>query len=347
MAKKKKKKAAKKKNVSSTKKKKSTTKKKSTAKVNNSSKNNVKKVSSSTSKNTNEKKDSVKKSVAIDKNVKDNKNIKSTISKKAKLNKSILVISFVLLILGVLALILFNHNINNRVSNDGFLKINFDEYLDLYEKEGLEFVYLYNSSCINCDSYEEKLIKLEKEFEIKIKKFDYSKLNSSDISILKSSNSFLEDGIPVPMLISIKNGNEISGISGIKEYSALKNFAILSKSENGINNFSKIDVDEYLSILNSKDKSFVYICDSSDACNNFSKVLETVSTDRKIKVKYLNTENIVSSSDWDKLEESNKIFKKMWFMPVIMVVKDNKVIDYKMETMSEKDLNKFFKKNGM
>ena len=39
--------------------------------------------------------------------------------------------------------------------------------------------------------------------------------------------------------------------------------------------------------------------------------------------------------------------KKMWFMPVVMIVKDDKIIDYKMETLSEKDLNKFFKKNGM
>ena len=29
------------------------------------------------------------------------------------------------------------------------------------------------------------------------------------------------------------------------------------------------------------------------------------------------------------------------------VLKDNKVIDYKMETLTEKDLNKFLKKNGL
>ena len=89
------------------------------------------------------------------------------------------------------------------------------------------------------------------------------------------------------------------------------------------------------------------MCDSSDSCNKFSTLLDNVSTERKIKVNYLNTENITSSDDWEKLESSNKIFEKMWFMPVIMVVKDNKVIDYKMETLTEKDLNKFLKKNGL
>jgi len=351
MAKKKKKKAVKKKNVSSNKKKKNTAKKKGTAsKINKSvsSKNSSKKVNSNTSvsKNSNVKKSNVK-NTTVDKEIKDIKNTKYSKNKKIKVNKKVLVVSFVILILGVFGILLLNNNINNRVSSDGFIKINFDEYLDLYEKDELEFVYLYHSSCINCDSYEEKLIKLENEFEIKLKKFDYSKLNDSDLSILKSSNSFLQNGIEIPMIISIKGGNEISSISGIKEYSALKNFVNLSKNENGVNKFNKIDVNEYLNIMSSKEKSLVYICDSSDSCNKFSSVLDKVSSERKIKVNYLNTENIVSSDDWDKLESSNKIFDDMWFMPVIMVIKDEKIIAYKMEILSETDLNKFLKKNGM
>ena len=61
------------------------------------------------------------------------------------------------------------------------------------------------------------------------------------------------------MIISVKNGNEVSSVSGIKEYSALKNFVSLSKSEDGISKFNKIDVDDYLSILGSKDKNIVYV----------------------------------------------------------------------------------------
>ena len=76
-------------------------------------------------------------------------------------------------------------------------------------------------------------------------------------------------------------------------------------------------------------------------------MLDNVSSSRKIEVKYLNTENITSSDDWEKLESSNKIFKDMWFMPTILIVKDGKVIAHKMETLTEKDLNSFLKKNGM
>jgi len=363
MAKKKKKKVTKKKNTNTKKKKNvSSAKKKNTAKKTVNTKSAATKQTATTKKSSstksvaNKKNESSKTSV-IDKNnkVKKQENNKKKLNKKPnisdkkkrKLNIKLLVISFIMLILCIVVIIFINNNINNRKVTNDFISINFDEYLDLYEKESLEFVYLYHSSCINCDSYEEKLFKLEKEFNIKIRKFNYSKLNESDLSILKSSNSFLEDGIEVPMIISIKNGSSISSISGIKEYSALKNFVSLSKSEIGINKFDKININDYLYLLGSKEKSLIYICDSSDSCNKFSTLLDSVTTERKVKVNYLNTENITSSDDWEKLESSNKIFEKMWFMPALLVVKDNKVIDYKMETLNEKDLNKFLKKNGL
>lgn len=362
MAKKKKKKVSNKKKVNNKKKKKTSSvkRKNTTAKVskNVSNKSNSKKLTKESSDKTLKKENKKQPSKTIDVEVKNTKEKKlsKTVDNKAKndndkktikISKKIIVVLFVLTALVILLVLFLNKNINKSNTNSGIQKITFDEYLDLYEKDDLEFIYLYHPNCINCNSYEDKLMDLEKEFEIKINKFDYSKLNKSDYDILKSSNSFLEDGIDIPMIISIKKGNEIGSISGIKEYSALKNFVSLSKNENGTNKFSKIDVDDYLSILNSKEKSLIFICDSTSVCSTFSNVLDNVSSSRKIEVKYLNTENITSSDDWEKLESSNKIFKDMWFMPTILIVKDGKVIAHKMETLTEKDLNSFLKKNGM
>ena len=62
---------------------------------------------------------------------------------------------------------------------------------------------------------------------------------------------------------------------------------------------------------------------------------------------YLNLNNIISSSDWDKLSESNKIFNGQWFIPAILIVKNGKIIDYKMEELSESDLINFLKENNL
>lgn len=341
---KKKKKVVKKNKVNNSKKKKTNTKKKNTdvrCSSFSSKSSSVKKNVSNTSK----KSSGVKSNNKVG-NTKKKSEVKVE-KKSIKINLKTIIIVFVILVICVCGFLFLSSSANNNKTGVKLNKISFDEYLDLYKKEGLEFIYLYHSSCVSCDSYEDKILNLESEFDIKFNKLDYTNLSESDMSILKSSNSFLEDGIVNPTIISIKNGYSIGSMSGIKEYSALKNFVNLSREEEVSNSFNKINVDSYLSILSSKDKSVVFICDSSQACNKFSSVLESVTKSRKIKINYLNTDNITKSEDWEKLESSNKIFKDVWFMPVVMIVKDEKIVSYMMETMNEEDLNSFFKKNKM
>lgn len=307
----------------------------------------IKKISSNKNNSSNK---SAKKVVSV------NKNISKSNKKKSKkrsnivdcINIKLVIIIFVILLISLSIFFLFINNKNIKNKTNYFEKINIDSYMKLYDESSktIEYIYLYNSSCISCNTYEDNLSKLESEYEIKIKKFDYTKLNDKELERLKTSNSFLEDEITVPMLLSIKNGKENLAIGGVRSYSALKNFVISSRKDEVINSFNKIDVDEYLSILGSKEESIVFICDSSIDCNKFSIVLDEVAKEKKLKVNYLNTENINSNEDWKKIESSNKIFSEMWFMPVIMVVKDNSIVNYKMEVLNKTDLNKFLSDNG-
>ena len=229
-----------------------------------------------------------------------------------------------------------------------FENITIEEYNSLYKSKDLEYIYLYHDSCSKCYDYELNLDKLQSEYNIKIKKLDYSNFNDEELSSLKSSNSFLESGIDVPTIISIKDGKEVSSLDGIKDYSSLKNFVNVSNEPMSGKSFTKISVDEYVSLLNSKNKSFIYICNSiEDKCEKFTSILEKTASNRKLKVNYLNLNNIISSSDWDKLSESNKIFNGQWFIPAILIVKNGKIIDYKMEELSESDLINFLKENNL
>ena len=72
-----------------------------------------------------------------------------------------------------------------------------------------------------------------------------------------------------------------------------------------------------------------------------------VSKKRKINVNYLNMDTIVTSEEWDLLNNSNKIFNDIWFTPVLMVVKNGKLKDYKMESLTQNQLTSFLKKNGL
>lgn len=283
---------------------------------------------------------------------KENKSTNNNVVEKTnkKLSKKLIIlivaVLFILLVTILGFKLLFSSKKDKVVVN--FENITIEEYNSLYKSKDLEYIYLYHDSCSKCYDYELNLDKLQSEYNIKIKKLDYSNFNDEELNSLKSSNSFLESGIDVPTIISIKDGKEVSSLDGIKDYSSLKNFVNVSNEPMSGKSFTKISVDEYVSLLNSKNKSFIYICNSiEDKCEKFTSSLEKTASNRKLKVNYLNLNNITSSSDWDKLSESNKIFNGQWFIPAILIVKNGKIIDYKMEELSESDLINFLKENNL
>lgn len=253
----------------------------------------------------------------------------------------------IVLVIIILVLLMLFFNKKRNIEEITFEKINLTRYLKLYEeKNNLEFVYLSSRDCISCDTYESNLKRLEEEYKISIKELEVTDMTSDEIEKIRKSNLFLTDSIEIPALISIKDGESLNGISGTKEYNALKRFIEYSKNPTGVN-FIKISVSKYLNLLNSKDKSIIYIGESSDnTCEEFSKVLEKVMSKNGLKVYYLDTNEIITEENWDKLNNSNDIFKGIWFKPTIIITKNGKIVDYKMESMNEADLTKFLSKNG-
>ena len=233
---------------------------------------------------------------------------------------------------------------NKNLKVEKFEKITLKEYLDLYNTKGdLEFIYLFDEKCTNCEKYESNILKLKNEFGIIVKKLETSKLNIDDIKKIENSNELFKDGLILPTIVSIKDGKAISEISGTKEYSALKKFLEYTKKPTN-NSFNLITVDKFIDLLNSKEKTIIYIGTSNDTnCEKFTKLLDSVSSKLNIKINYLNTVEITTEDNWEKLNNSNKIFKNNWFVPVIVIVKNGKIVNYKMEVMDEESLYKFLK----
>lgn len=355
MANKKKKKAVIKKRIADkkgvSKKKRSNTTKKSNLKASSSNKKTASKKNTS-------KKSTTKKTVKVSKkqtaskvNTKTNKrnqlDIKNLSDKVLKNVFSIVFNKYVIIGFMIVVLLLSSLYVVKRVkrrnaSNDYFEKITLNEYMNIYNtNKDLEFIYFADSSCMNCDKYEDNLLKLKSDLNIKLKKLEINSLSSSDLKKIENSSLFFEDGVTSPTLVSIQNGIVTGKINGIKEFSALKKFVNDTKKITNYN-FNIISVDKFVSLLNSKDKVIIYIGDSRDSkCAEYSKILNNVSNKLNLKINYLNTDDINTEEDWDKLKKTDKIFKKNWFVPVTIVVKDGKIKSYKMEIMNEKDLKSF------
>ena len=234
----------------------------------------------------------------------------------------------------------------NEISFD---KISANKFLKLYDSssKNLDFVYLTSDNCYSCNKYEINLNKLSNEYKIKIYELNISELSDKEIKSIKDSSEFLSNTLETPILLSLKDGKEINHINGEKEYYALKKFVEYSKNPIS-NGFIEINLNKFIALLGSKDTTVIYIGSSIDkACTAFSKTLETVSSKLNIKVNYLDTEEIITEDGWNKLKESNELFSKEWFWPTTLIVKNGKIVDYKMESMNEEDLTNFFSKNGI
>ena len=264
---------------------------------------------------------------------------------RVKINFKLILSIMVIIFIASLLILILNHKEESIIE---FNYINLNKYQDLYKEEELQYIYITKDDCTYCELLDPEVIKLEEEYKIEFKVLNISKLSKKDINKLESSNSVFQDDWDSPILITIKNGQEVSNVKGYKEYTVLKKFIDYSMNPSDNNSFIKIDVNKYLYVLNSKEASLVYICRSNNkSCDMFSNMLEETSTEEKVTVYYLNTDTIDTEKEWDKLNNSSDLFKDTWFVPAILVVKDGKVISYKMETMDKDNLIDFFEKNGL
>ena len=77
------------------------------------------------------------------------------------------------------------------------------------------------------------------------------------------------------------------------------------------------------------------------------KGVNTFSKDKNIKPYYLNTDLINTEEEWEKFDNSNKIFNEEWFTPTTLIVEKGNIIDYKMESMDKGTLISFLSENGI
>lgn len=278
-----------------------------------------------------------------------NKSLDDEISdEKITINKKMLTIVTMILIVITIIYIPLMLILRDKKDTASFKKISIDKYIELYDKKEMNYVFVTTNKCTYCDLLRTKLSKLQNEYKIEILELNVGNLSEKDKEKLNNSNSVFNSNWQAPMLLSISSGKEVNRISGYKEYSALKKFIDNSNSSSEINSFVKINLNKYLSLIKSNEKIVIYIGRTgNNACDNYSKVLDEVAKDKNIKPYYLNTDLINTEEEWEKFDNSNKIFNEEWFTPTTLIVEKGNIIDYKMESMDKGTLISFLSENGI
>lgn len=116
----------------------------------------------------------------------------------------------------------------------------------------------------------------------------------------------------------------------------------ISDDEKG--DLTNVTIDEYLNLLKGDSYSIIYIGRPTCAhCQNEEPIMRYMVYKYDLKINYLNTDELDSDGQ-KKLQDSNEYFESGWGTPLILVVKDNKIVDKFEGETSIEDLTTMFKK---
>lgn len=107
-----------------------------------------------------------------------------------------------------------------------------------------------------------------------------------------------------------------------------------------------IDVDKFLSLKKKSEASIIYIArPTCSYCQIEEPIMKNIAYKYDIEINYLNTDNF-EDDDQSKLVSSDDYFSEGFGTPLILVVKDNSIVEKKEGLTSSKDLIEMFKTNG-
>ena len=107
-----------------------------------------------------------------------------------------------------------------------------------------------------------------------------------------------------------------------------------------------IDIDEYLDLKESSDASIIYIArPTCGYCQQEEPIVKNIVYEYGITVNYLNTDNLDDDGQ-AKLIKSDDYFSEGYGTPLLLVVKDDEIVDI-LKGLSDRDtIVNFFKENG-
>lgn len=129
----------------------------------------------------------------------------------------------------------------------------------------------------------------------------------------------------------------------------------LQECNNGNNDISleeqedlnEIGIDDYLSLKEGSEASIIYIArPTCYYCQQMEPIVKNIVQEYGVKVNYLNTDELDDEGQYE-LIKSDDYFSEGYATPLLLVVKDNEIIDIQ-EGLTDKDVTiNFLKDNGL
>ncbi len=258
---------------------------------------------------------------------------------------------------------------NNKKDNDNSAGVAVEDrnlstealvsFYEQFDSEDLNVIYYASSTCSYCALQRPILEQVVKDYGLEYYDIDISELSKTEVNEITKALGI--DG-STPQTVVVSKGKVIDISDGYTDGIPYVDFFV----KNGIlpkgstykpeEKLVTISYDEFKKIAE-KDETSLVLLDTSacEACTNVRKLLNDLSEKNNFKVNYMSSTTLTESEikslidkDLKNLDYDEKQYKESGDVnvPLLLVLKDNKIKDYVLASTEESDYTKVLKKYG-
>jgi len=240
-----------------------------------------------------------------------------------------------------------------RNKSTDFLK----KFYEAFDSKEVKVIFFARTSCGYCQLQKPILKNVAKDYDLDYFNIDTDELSETEVTEVMSA---LGIGGSTPNTVVVKEGKVLATSNGYLDGKAYVKYLV----KNGVlkeesvykqeKNLKEIDYSEFKKISKEDKVSLIFLDTSAcQACTTVRSLLNEFADDNDFEVYYLNSYNLTEDDVTDlvdkKLDEmgyDEKQYKedKSVSVPLLLVVKDNEIKDYILQSTDESDYKKVLKK---
>lgn len=258
-----------------------------------------------------------------------------------RLNIILFVITVFAIILGV--------NMYKSIKAEKELMKKFEK---VFNSEKEQVVFLERPTCSYCQMTAPIIESLSKRYDFTYTDINTDELSSSNLSKVLKKLGIDEESFGTPHISILKDGKVIDEQGGYVEASTMFDFfqenGVIDKKAEYKEILNYVDFKEYKSIIASKKPQLVVMVQTGcGACTTAKPVLEELVTEYDIEINALNISEL-SEEDRNSLGSTlDYLNEEDWGTPLLLVVKDNKVVDASNGFVNKDTYKIFLRSNDM
>ena len=224
----------------------------------------------------------------------------------------------------------------------------YNKFIEAYEKDSNTLVYIGRPTCGYCNLLDINMSEMKERYD-----FDYIYINTDSFSstyMKKVLEKLSLTSIGTPYLAIVGNNKVVDRQNGFADYDKLFSFLQKNKiiKEDAKLLLNYIGLNEYEKILKSKGNNIVVIGQSTcPHCLNAKVLLNQIVEEKDITINYLNI-TYLTPDEKKTFTNSFDYFKSdSWGTPVMMIIKNGKIVDMLEEFTTKDKYVEFLEENGV